>query len=102
MAVTRHALPNDQFQLSLAVNGKVDATSVGAIPTQVLLAQLPVNLQEKSEDVLLIGLGSGMTASAALTHLISMGQASMVVGRYEEALAYFMRVLNNRKAKGNK
>jgi len=68
VAVTRHALPDDQIQLSLAVNGKVDATSVGDIPTQILLAQLPLMLQEKSEDVLLIGMGSGMTAGAALTH----------------------------------
>jgi spermidine synthase len=48
----------------LANNGKVDASSSGDMPTQVLVALLPLHLTEKREDVLVIGLASGVTVGA--------------------------------------
>jgi spermidine synthase len=53
---------------SLAVDGKVDATSGGDMLTQRLLAHVPFLLSQKPERALVIGLGSGVTASAALSH----------------------------------
>ena len=53
---------------SLAVDGKVDATSGGDMLTQRLLAHIPFLVSENPEKALVIGLGSGVTASAALTH----------------------------------
>src|SRR4029079_11035562 len=53
---------------SLAVDGKVDATSGGDMLTQRLLAHVPFLVSEKGGRALVIGLGSGVTASAALTH----------------------------------
>ncbi|MEO8500541.1 MAG: methyltransferase domain-containing protein, partial [Vicinamibacteria bacterium] len=53
---------------SLAVDGKVDATSGGDMLTQRLLAHVPFLISERPEKALVIGLGSGVTASAALTH----------------------------------
>jgi spermidine synthase len=53
---------------SLAVDGKVDATSGGDMLTQRLLAHVPFLLSEKPAKALVIGLGSGVTASAALSH----------------------------------
>lgn len=53
---------------SLAVDGKVDATSGGDMLTQRLLAHVPFLVSEKAAKALVIGLGSGVTASAALTH----------------------------------
>lgn len=53
---------------SLAVDGKVDATSGGDMLTQRLLAHVPFLIHEKPGDALVIGLGSGVTAAAALTH----------------------------------
>lgn len=53
---------------SLAVDGKVDATSGGDMLTQRLLAHVPFLVSEKPETALVIGFGSGVTASAALTH----------------------------------
>ena len=53
---------------SLAVDGKVDATSGGDMLTQRLLAHVPFLISAKPERALVIGLGSGVTASAALAH----------------------------------
>ena len=53
---------------SLAVDGKVDATSGGDMLTQRLLAHVPFLVSANPARALVIGLGSGVTASAALTH----------------------------------
>ena len=52
-------------ELTLLVNGKPDASSSGDIPTQLLLAHVPMLLHPQPEKVLVIGLASGMTLSAA-------------------------------------
>lgn len=48
----------------LQINGKVDATSDGDAATQTVVGLLPVALARDPRDVLVIGLGSGMTADA--------------------------------------
>ena len=45
----------------LKVNGKPEASTSGDMPTQVLIGALPLLVREKTDDVLLIGLGSGIT-----------------------------------------
>ncbi|HEX6737280.1 MAG TPA: fused MFS/spermidine synthase, partial [Vicinamibacteria bacterium] len=54
--------------LSLSVDGKVDATNTADMLTQRLLAHLPLLLHGSAQRVLVIGLGSGVTAGAALAH----------------------------------
>ncbi|MFH1723124.1 MAG: hypothetical protein ABII00_00735 [Elusimicrobiota bacterium] len=54
--------------LYLKVNGKTDASSGEDMTTQALLAHLPLVLRPGAEDVLIIGLGSGVTAGTALLH----------------------------------
>jgi spermidine synthase len=51
--------------LWLAVNGKVDASTTSDMPTQVLLAALPMQFVEAPADVLIVGLASGVSAGAA-------------------------------------
>jgi len=48
----------------LANNGKVDASTTSDMPTQVLCSLLPMQYVEDPEDVLVIGLASGITAGA--------------------------------------
>jgi len=55
-------------QKYLKVNGKTDASSRGDMPTQVLLGQLPLLIHESPKRVLIIGLGSGVTAAAVASH----------------------------------
>ncbi|MEQ1907241.1 MAG: fused MFS/spermidine synthase [Vicinamibacterales bacterium] len=54
--------------LSLAIDGKVDASTGGDMLTQKLLAHLPLLLHGDAKDVCIIGLGSGITVASALTH----------------------------------
>jgi spermidine synthase len=56
--------------LSLAIDGKVDATSGADMPTQRLLAHVPLLLHPAPAEVCIIGLGSGVTAGAALKHAV--------------------------------
>lgn len=54
--------------LFLRVNGKTDASSHGDYATQVLMAHLPLMARPDAKDVFVLGLGSGITAGAVLTH----------------------------------
>lgn len=55
-------------QILLKVNGKPDASSRGDLPTQILLGQIPLLLKPDARNVLVIGLGSGITAGSVLRH----------------------------------
>ncbi|HTY37123.1 MAG TPA: fused MFS/spermidine synthase [Bacteroidota bacterium] len=52
----------------LIINGKADASSIGDLPTQVLLGQVPMMLNAHPDSVLVIGFGSGVTTGSVLTH----------------------------------
>ena len=52
--------------LSLAIDGKVDASNAGDMLTQRLLGLLPVVLHGHADDICIIGLGSGVTVGSAL------------------------------------
>jgi spermidine synthase len=52
--------------LSMAIDGKVDASNAGDMLTQRLLGLLPIVLHGHATDVCIIGLGSGVTAGSAL------------------------------------
>jgi spermidine synthase len=58
-------------EIALAINGKVDASNAGDMLTQKLLAHLPLLLHPAPLDVAIIGLGSGVTAGAALAHPVT-------------------------------
>ncbi|MDB5101592.1 MAG: spermine/spermidine synthase family protein, partial [Cyanobacteria bacterium RYN_339] len=55
---------------TLRTNGKGEASTTADMPTQVLLGQLPCILHPDAREVLQIGLGSGISAGAVLTHPI--------------------------------
>ena len=73
----------------LSLNGKVDASSAGDLATQVLSGQLPLLLRPKSESMLVIGYGSGITAGAALTHPIKRLDLAEISPAVLEAGKYF-------------
>ena len=52
--------------VSLAIDGKVDASNGGDMLTQRLLGLLPAVLHRDPEDICIIGLGSGVTVGSAL------------------------------------
>ncbi len=58
----------DSGNMWLANNGKVDASTTTDMPTQVLCSLLPMQFADDAEDVLVIGLASGITAGALTLH----------------------------------
>lgn len=56
---------------SLVIDGKPDASNDADMLTQKLLAHLPLLHHEAPRRALVLGLGSGVTAGAALTHPIT-------------------------------
>ncbi len=51
--------------LSLQINGRTEASTGGDMGTQLLSAHLPMLLHPRPQDVLIVGLASGVTAGAA-------------------------------------
>lgn len=54
--------------LALKVNGKSEASTGLDVSTQVLIGHIPMLLRPQSRHALVVGLGSGMTASAVARH----------------------------------
>jgi spermidine synthase len=76
-------------EYSLFVNGKVDASSQQDMITQVMLGHLPLVMHENPEDVLIVGLASGITAGAALKHDIKSLDVVDIIGSMKAASKYF-------------
>ncbi len=55
---------NEPFNITLSVNGKVDASSFNDLETQVLSGHLGLFYNINAKNVMVIGLGSGITAGA--------------------------------------
>ncbi len=82
---------NGEINTVLSVNGKVDASSAGDTDTQVLLGQLPLLAARRAGAVLVIGMGSGVTAGSALTHPIP----SLAIVEIEPAIIEAQRFFEN-------
>ena len=65
-------------ELSLAIDGKVDATDGADMLTQRMLAHLPLLLHPAPESVFIVGHGSGVTAGSALRHAVKRVTASEI------------------------
>ncbi len=76
-------------RLSLAIDGKVDATSSADMMTQRLLAHVPLLLYPAPKEVLLIGLGSGVTAGSALIHPVESLVAVEISDAVVESSSFF-------------
>lgn len=71
VAVESSKMPHDLTeQISLRTNGKTEASTVGDLSTQYLVAHLPLIANPDAKNVFLLGMGSGITAAAALSHPI--------------------------------
>ena len=65
---TRRLGGQDLANLVYLTDGKADASSVGDMYTQIMLAHGPLLLHPDPKRALVIGLASGTTAGSALTH----------------------------------
>ncbi len=78
--------------LSLAVNGKTDASTSDAF-TQFLLGHLPLMLKPDAARVLVIGLGSGSTLAAVASHPVKVIEAVEIESSVIRA-AHLFKILN--------
>jgi spermidine synthase len=78
----------------LRINGKTDA-STGDMETQLMLGHLPLLLRPGARDVLVIGLGSGVTAGAVLRHPVRHLDVIEIEPAVAEAAAFFSRENGN-------
>ena len=74
---------------TLLINGKPDASSYGDLSTQRLLAHLPLALAPDAADVLVIGLGAGVTAGSVLAHPVKRVTVAEVSPEVVAASRYF-------------
>lgn len=86
----------DKKSLSIMVNGKSDSSTTDDISTLKLLAHIPALFAEKRENVMIVGLGTGVTAGEMLlypdVHRIDVAEISPSVIK---ALPYFKEFTNN-------
>jgi spermidine synthase len=75
--------------LFLKVNGKTDASSRGDLPTQLLPTHVPLLLKPDATQVLVIGLGSGITAGSALRHPLERLDLVEISAGVVEAAQFF-------------
>ncbi len=67
-SVVTVAASKDSDNIWLANNGKVDASTNVDMPTQVMVAHLPFAFSDHPDDVVVIGLASGITAGSVTLH----------------------------------
>jgi len=76
-------------ELFLMIDGKIDATAKADAATQLLLGHLPLFLHLGAQDVLVIGLGSGMTLGAVERHPVKAVDVVDIESAVVEASDYF-------------
>lgn len=93
--VSVHAEASREQNLSLRVNGKPDASTGPDLETQIMIGHLPMLWVPPKANVCVIGLGSGVSAGAALLH----DPARLTVVEIEPAVVEASRLfdmVNNR------
>lgn len=68
VAVVITDLPMVGRDVVIVLDGKAEASGGRDAPTQVLLGQLPMMLKPDAREVLMTGLGTGISAASVLTH----------------------------------
>ena len=79
-----------QFVRSLRTNGKIEASSHGDMVTQKLISHLPILYHAGTpRDALMIGLASGISVGALLTHPLEEVETVEIIPSMERAARYF-------------
>jgi spermidine synthase len=82
-------LKTPEGDLLLQVNGKTDASAKGDAATQLMVGHLPLLLHQSAGNILVIGLGSGMTLGAVQRHPIKAVDVVEIEPAVVEAGRYF-------------
>jgi spermidine synthase len=80
---------------ALQINGKTDASTGSDADTELLLGHLPMLIHPDPKNVLLVGLGSGMTLGAVEQYPIESVDAVEIEAAVVEAAEFFSAANNN-------
>lgn len=80
---------------SLKVNGKTDASTSLDMHTQLMMGHLPLLLRPAARDILVIGLGSGVTVGAIARHPVGKIDVVEIEPAVVQAAGYFAKENRN-------
>jgi spermidine synthase len=85
----------DWGSISMAINGRTNASDVGDMPTQIMLGQLPVLLAPNLNNGLVVGFATGVTAGAMLQSPIESLECVELEPATVKGSRYFEHVNNH-------
>ncbi len=85
----------DGYFRFFSVNGKTDGGTGSDMATQILIGQIPLLLHPKPEDVLVVGLGTGITLNAMSDHPTKSITCVEISPEVAKAEAYFSEYNEN-------
>ena len=84
---------DDPLNIWMKVNGKTDASTQDDMATQLQSGHIPVLLHQAPRDVLVVGLGSGVTVSAVLLHPVERVDVVEISDAVIEGSEFFNTVI---------
>ncbi len=93
--VLKYPGPFGEAEFSMANSGKMDASSRGDMKTQTLLAHFPMLFSSSPENVMVLGLASGVTAGEVLHYPVEQVDVIDINDRVFEASRFFTPWNNN-------
>ena len=94
-ATSTVSVRKDWGSISLAINGRTNASDIGDMPTQIMLGQLPVLVAPNLKHGLIVGFATGVTAGAMLQSPVESVECVELERATRKASHYFEHV-NNR------
>jgi spermidine synthase len=83
------AVSYEAENLFLQINGRTEASTTSDMSNQILVAQIPMLIHPDPKDVIVVGLGSGITLGSVLTHAVDRADCIEISPAVVRAAAYF-------------
>ncbi len=83
------AVSKEADNLFLQINGRTEASTSSDMVNQILVTQIPMLVHPDPKEVLVIGLGSGITFASALTHPVAAAECVEISPAVVRAARYF-------------
>lgn len=83
------AVSQEDNSLFLQINGRTEASTSSDMVNQILVTQIPMLVHPDPRDVLVIGLGSGITFGSVLTHPVASAECVEISPAVARAATYF-------------
>lgn len=83
------AVSYESDNLFLQINGRTEASTTSDMSNQILVAQIPMLIHPDPKEVVVVGLGSGITFGSVLTHPVGRAECVEISPAVVRAAAYF-------------